>query len=140
MSNIDHLKIYTDGGALNNPGPAAIAAVFYDQNGDLIWKKAKSIGRATNNVAEYQALIYALQHAKRYHPKKITLLSDSQLLVFQLTGRYKIKEPEIKNLFIKSWNLLIDHKRNVDFKYIPREKNREADSLVKSILGQQKLL
>lgn len=135
-----NLIIYIDGGALNNPGPAAIGVVFQDKQGNIIWKKSKTIGQATNNIAEYEALIYALQQAKRYKPKKVEVRSDSQLLVSQMTGKYKLKELEIIKLFIKAWNLLIDYQHRVKFTLIPREENQAADALVKQALGRGGLI
>ena len=130
--------IYTDGGALGNPGPSGIGVVI-NING-AIKKYSENIGEGTNNRAEYKALIFALKKIKSLLGKKniknaeIECFSDSQLIVNQLSGKYKIKEEDLKPLFIDAWNLKIEFK-NVSFSYIPRENNKEADSLVKEALA-----
>ena len=132
--------VYTDGGALNNPGPAAIGVVI-KTTGKLFPKKySEYIGKATNNQAEYKALIFALRKLKSLFGKKkikdlnIEFHLDSKLLVEQLNGRYKILEKDLQPLFLEAWNLKIDF-GDVSFKYIPREKNKEADALVKEQLS-----
>jgi ribonuclease HI len=131
--------IYTDGGARGNPGPAAIGAVVGDK------EYAESIGKATNNIAEYKAVIFALKKAKQRIGKEkaketeLKINSDSELMVNQLNGAYQIKNSNIGELFIKIWNKKQDFK-NVTFAHIPREKNQHADALVNKILNKQKLL
>lgn len=133
--NSDILTIYTDGGSRNNPGPAAIAAVFY-QNGKKITEHSAFIGHATNNEAEYQALILALQKAKPLKAKNIDFFLDSELAVKHLNHKYKIKDEKIIPLFIKVWNLTLDFGK-VTFTHIPREKNKEADALLNKILDAE---
>lgn len=123
------LIIYTDGGARGNPGPAAIAIVIYDQNKKLIGKYSKYLGKATNNQAEYQAVIYALEKAKQLKAEEIDFYLDSKLLVEQLNRRAKIKNFKLGRSFIKIWNLSQNFKK-INFYYLPREKNKEADKLV----------
>ena len=135
------ITIYTDGGARNNPGPAAIGVVIQKQ-GQTLKKYNEFIGEATNNEAEYQAIIFALKKAKLLFGKKktkemeIELYSDSELAIKQLNHDYKIKETNLQPLFIKVWNLTIDFKQ-VSFKHILREKNKEADRLVNQALDEQ---
>jgi len=126
--------IYTDGGARGNPGPAAIGLVIYDENKNLIKEYSKFIGEATNNQAEYQAVIYALEKAKQIKAEEIDFYLDSELLVEQLNRRAKIKNFELGRAFIKIWNLSQNFKK-INFYYIPREKNREADRLVNITLN-----
>ena len=143
------LRIYTDGGASGNPGPAAIAVVFKNEKGEIIWQKNKAIGQATNNQAEYQAVIFALKKVKLLYGKKkakqmeIEIKVDSELIAKQLNHEYKIKEKDLIPLFIKIWNLMLDFSQ-VSFKYLSREKNKESDRLVNQALdnqeGVQKLL
>ena len=134
--------IYTDGGSRGNPGPAAIGAVFCNEKGQVIKKYSEYLGEATNNEAEYQAVIFALKKFKALFGKKlaknseIEIKSDSELLIRQLNGLYKILEPKIQPLFLKTWNLKLDFKK-VKFKHISREKNREADRLVNEVLDSQ---
>ena len=134
--------IYIDGGSRNNPGPAAFGIVFANEKGKVSKKYSQYIGKATNNEAEYQALIFAFKKAKALFGKEkikilpIEIRSDSKLLVKQMQGQYKIVNPKIQTLFLKAWNLKIDFK-NLKFSFIPRERNREADRLVNEVLDQQ---
>lgn len=134
--------IYTDGGSRGNPGPAAIGVVFCNEKGEIFKKYSQYLGELTNNEAEYQAVIFALKKFKALFGKvisknsEIEIRSDSELLINQLNGKYKILEPNIQDLFITLWNLKIDFKKVV-FKFISREKNKEADKLVNEALDAQ---
>ena len=134
--------IYTDGGSRGNPGPSATGVVFCNEKGQVIKKYLEYLGEATNNEAEYQAVILALKKFKALFGKKlaqnteIELRSDSELLIKQLNGEYKILEPKIQSLFIAVWNLKLDFKK-VKFKLISREKNKEADQLVNEAIDNQ---
>jgi len=135
--------IYTDGGSRGNPGRAAIGVVFCNEKGHVCKKYSEYLGDdLTNNEAEYQAVIFALQKFKALFGKKLAESSevemrmDSELLVKQLNGEYKVMEPKIQELFLKIWNLKIDFKK-VRFNHIPREKNKEADALVNDCLDGQ---
>lgn len=133
--------IYTDGGARGNPGPAAIGVVI---NGPAEIKKyGEYIGEATNNEAEYKAVIFALKKLKQLIGKEkakseaeAEIHLDSELLASQLNGEYKIKEKKLQHLFLEVWNLKQDFK-SVGFKYIPREDNRGADKLVNQALDKE---
>jgi len=144
---IEKVEIFSDGGAIGNPGPAGIGVIIKIKNKKEIVKTySKYIGRATNNEAEYWALIFGLSELKKILGKKVAKMvevvcfSDSKLLVNQLNGKYKLKETKLFPLFIKIWNLKTDFK-NVKFIYLEREKNL-ADNLVKEALRskQQKPL
>jgi len=137
--------INTDGGAIGNPGPAGIGVVI---KGEAREKKySEKIGNGTNNQAEYKALIFALKKTKLLFGKKnaknieVDCYLDSELLVKQLNGEYKIKEKDLKPLFIEVWNLKTEFK-NVKFIHVPREQNKEADDLVKKAIdiNQSKLI
>lgn len=134
--------IYTDGGSRGNPGPAAIGIVFCNEKGVIFKKYSEYLGEATNNQAEYQAVISALKKFKQVFGKKlasqteIEVRSDSELLIRQLNGEYKILEPQIQSLFMTIWNLKLDFKK-VKFKLISRIKNQEADRLVNETLNNQ---
>ncbi|MDD5552016.1 MAG: ribonuclease HI family protein [Candidatus Pacebacteria bacterium] len=125
--------INTDGGAIGNPGPAGIGVIIKDEGKEK--KYSEKIGNATNNEAEYKALIFSLKKTKLLFGKKnvknieLDCYLDSELLVKQLNGEYKIKEKDLQQLFIEVWNLKIDFK-NVKFIHVPREQNKEADALV----------
>ncbi len=126
--------IYTDGASKGNPGPARIGVVICDEKERALKEYSKDIGNATNNEAEYQAVIFALKKIKALYGKKVTkeaeieIKSDSELLVSQLNRKYKILDPKIQKLFIQLWNLTIDFKK-VIFTLIPREANKRADKL-----------
>ena len=135
--------IYTDGGSRGNPGKAAIGVVFCNEMGQVINKYGEYLGDGlTNNDAEYQAVIFALKKFKAVFGKKIAevseveIRSDSELLVNQMNGKYKLENEKIQKFFIEIWNLKIDFE-SVKFKAIPREKNREADALVNEALDAQ---
>jgi len=126
--------IYTDGGSRGNPGPSAIGAVVGGK------EYGQAIGQATNNVAEYSAVIFALKKAKQLLTKvkarqtDVELRTDSELLVKQLNGEYKIKDADLQPLFIEVWNLKQDFK-SVTLTHITRDKNKKADSLVNKALN-----
>jgi ribonuclease HI len=135
--------VYTDGGSRGNPGPGAVGVVFCNQKGEVFKKYSQYLGENfTNNEAEYQAVIFALKKFKSLFGKKlaknseIELKSDSELLIKQLQGLYKILEPKIQLLFIAAWNLKLDFKK-VKFTFVSREKNKEADNLVNEALDSQ---
>jgi len=127
--------IYTDGGSRGNPGPSAIGVVFCNERGQVIKKYAEKLEEGTNNEAEYQAVIFALKKFKALFgntlakSSEIEIRSDSELLIKQLNGEYKILDPKIQPLFLTVWNLKLDFKK-IKFKLIRREQNKEADRLV----------
>lgn len=136
--------IYTDGGSKGNPGPSAVGVVFYNEKKEIIKKYSEFLeGNLTNNEAEYQAVIFALSKFKALFGKKlaknseIELKSDSELIIKQLNGQYKVLDSKIQSLFLKAWNLKMDFKR-VKFKQVSREKNKEADKLVNEALDAQR--
>lgn len=135
--------IFTDGGSRGNPGPAAIGVVFCSERGEIIKKYSEYLGEnLTNNEAEYEAVIFALKKFKALFGKKlaksteIEIRSDSELLIKQLNGNYKVLDSKIQLLFIALWNLKIDFKK-VKFTLISRQKNGEADRLVNEALDSQ---
>ncbi len=135
--------IYGDGGSRGNPGPAAIGVVFCNEKNQPIKNYSQYLGKdLTNNEAEYKAVIFALKKFKALFGKKlaknseIEMRSDSELLVKQLKGEYKILDNKIQPLFLEVWNLRLDFKK-VKFRLIPREKNKEADRLVNEALNAQ---
>lgn len=136
------ITIYTDGGSRGNPGKAAIGVVFCNEKGEVIKKFGEYLGdNLTNNEAEYQAVIFALKKFKALFGKviakvsEVEVRSDSELLVNQMNGKYKLENENIQKFFIEIWNLMIDFK-GVKFKAIPRERNKEADAMVNEALDQ----
>lgn len=131
------LKIYTDGGSINNPGPSAISFVAYFED-KKVYDFSSKIGVNTNNFAEYSALLKALEWVKQNNKRvfsKITILSDSNLMVNQLRGLYKVKNAIIREFIMKIRILEQEIKKPIVYKHIPREENRPADSLVKKELS-----
>ncbi len=134
--------VYTDGGSRGNPGPAALGVVIADEKGSTIKTYAKTLGRKTNNEAEYAALVFALEKVKALFGKEkigrmeVEIRMDSELAVKQLGHEYKMEEEKLQPLFMKVWNLTIDYGK-VHFVHIPREKNREADRLVNDALDKE---
>ncbi|MDR3643185.1 MAG: ribonuclease HI family protein [Candidatus Doudnabacteria bacterium] len=126
-----NLIINTDGGARGNPGPAGIGVVIRNAENQIIAEHKQYIGEATNNVAEYKALILALSEALAHSPTPLALeiRMDSELIVRQMQGRYKIKEPTLKLLAAEVLKLIKNFK-HVAFSHVPREQNKEADKLV----------
>lgn len=132
---LDVIKIYTDGGSRGNPGPAGIGVWIETLNK----KYGEYIGKKTNNVAEYEALIFGLKKLKQLLGKdktrqyEIECYLDSELVVKQLNHEYKLKDENVQKNFIEIWNLMLDFK-NVKIIHIPREKNSIADGLVNQAL------
>lgn len=139
MSTEKKFIVYTDGGARGNPGPAAIGVVICDKNGTPLKKYGEYLGEATNNEAEYKAVIFALKKIKALWGKEnaknsqVKVFTDSELLSRQMKGEYKIENSSIQKLFLELWNLKLDF-AEVDFNTIPREKNKFADRLVNETL------
>ncbi len=135
MNKLKIYKIYTDGGARGNPGPAACGAVIRNEREEIILEASKFIGIATNNQAEYKALILALEEVQNIFTKEksgekhIECHLDSELVVKQLNKEYKIKNEGLKPLFTQVCGL-ISNFDSVKFIYIPREQNKSADKLV----------
>lgn len=136
--------IYCDGGSRGNPGPAAIGVILTDEKGKVIKEYAEKIGRATNNEAEYEAAIFGLQKAKllfgrrKIKTMEIEARMDSEFVIKQLNGKYKILDRRIEQLFLKTWNLKVDF-GEVKFIYISRNENIEADRLVNRALGSKRI-
>ena len=136
-----HYIIYTDGGSRGNPGPSAIGVVI---EGPEIGKKeyGEYVGETTNNIAEYQAMVFALKKLKqligsdRAAESTVEVRADSELLVRQLSGEYKVKEENMQDLFMEVWNSRLDFKK-VDFVHVVREQNKQADRLVNYALDKE---
>jgi ribonuclease HI len=128
------LIIYTDGASSGNPGPAAIGAVIQDGQGRVISRISRRIGRATNNQAEYRAIITALGEAVRLGAGEVDIKSDSELVVKQLKGRYRVKKAILRPLYQEVVKL-VGSLEAFSITHIPREQNREADRLANRALG-----
>lgn len=128
------LHLFTDGGSRGNPGQAAIGCVLIDPLDDkILCKHAECIGVETNNIAEYKALIAGLKMAQNYHPNTLICHLDSELVVKQLIGEYRVKMPTFQPLIQE----ILQQKTQfptVEFRHIPRHKNMRADALVNQVL------
>ena len=129
------LEIHIDGACSGNPGEAAIGVVVR-REGKILKEIARSIGVATNNVAEYSALICALQEALIQKEENVSIFTDSELVYKQLKGEYQVKHPTIKPLFEQVRHLAQGIK-HLDLKCVPREQNKDADRLATSVLKKQ---
>jgi ribonuclease HI len=126
----DVLSIYIDGASLGNPGPSGIGAVIKDSGGKVIRELSRHIGVATNNVAEYKALLAGLEEAKRLGARRVEVYADSELVVNQVGGTWRIKDDKLKPLFSAAKKLL-DSFSSHRLEHIERDKNRAADRLAK---------
>lgn len=142
MKAKEKIIIYTDGGSRGNPGPAAVGYVILDAKGAILKAAGETLGRKTNNEAEYEAVIRALKKLKalvgKEHTKTmaVEIRADSELLVRQLNHEYKIESETVIPLFIQIWNLMLDF-GGIVFTHVPREQNREADRMVNQALDRE---
>ncbi|MEP6625517.1 MAG: ribonuclease HI family protein [Acidimicrobiia bacterium] len=130
------VRIFCDGGSRGNPGPAGIGAVVLDASREparVLTTVSETIGIATNNVAEYQALISGLEAAAEFDAHRIEVRADSQLLIRQLEGRYRVKNAGLQPLYRRAMELLRGY-AEVDLQHVYREDNTEADALVNAAL------
>ncbi len=127
-NEIDLIVVNTDGGSRGNPGESGIGVAVFDKDSNLINEASDYLGVATNNIAEYKALILGIKLSMEYNAKKILFKSDSELMVKQIKGEYRVKNPQLKLLFTEVQNLL---KKLPNWKivHVRREENREADLL-----------
>ena len=128
--------VHVDGGSRGNPGPAAAAAVVHGPDGEVLDEATATIGRATNNVAEYRGLLLGIERAKALGATEVELINDSELVAHQVNGRYKVKHPDMKPLHAQALAALRDFER-WSLRPVRREKNAEADALVNRALDAQ---
>lgn len=126
--------LYTDGGSRGNPGPSGIGVVILDERRKKVKELSKYIGEATNNIAEYNALILALEEACLLSADDVVVYVDSELMTRQLTGEYRVKSAEIKPLFEKALGMLKAFS-SFEIKHIAREKNKDADKLANKAIN-----
>jgi ribonuclease HI len=137
---LERLMLFSDGGARGNPGPAAVAYIAVTETGQLIKADSRFIGNATNNQAEYEALIAALVFAKTFNAEEVTCHLDSELVGKQLKGEYRVKNPELQKL----WRIATDLKgcfKKICFMNVPRTNPyiQRADSLVNKTLDERQI-
>jgi ribonuclease HI len=129
----ERLLVHVDGGARGNPGPAAIAAVLAEREGGLLEEHAEVIGRATNNVAEYRALLLGIERAKALGARELELVGDSELIARQVRGEYRVKDPALRELHSQV-TAALDGFERWTIRNVPREENERADRLVNEAL------
>jgi ribonuclease HI len=129
-----YIEIFIDGGARGNPGPAGIGVLILDGTGKKLKEVSKYIGEATNNIAEYNALLYGLEEALILRADQIKINLDSELVAKQLGGEYRVKDENLRPLFERAVNMLKSFK-NFEINHIVREKNKEADKLVNKAIN-----
>ncbi|MDZ4246691.1 MAG: ribonuclease HI family protein [Dehalococcoidia bacterium] len=127
-----HIIIKFDGASRGNPGPAGIGVILENSRGEVVGKVVKRIGVATNNQAEYSALIAGIEAALRLGAVSLDIRGDSKLIVEQIRGNYKVKEPKLKSLFQTACRLLTRCEK-YSIKWVPREANSEADKLIDNL-------
>ena len=129
----DRLVVNVDGGARGNPGPAAIAAVLQDAGGELLEERSELIGEATNNVAEYRALLLGIERAAARGAEQLDLVGDSELVVRQVKGQYKVKDATLRELH-RQVLLALQGFEEWTIRHVGRDQNAEADRLVNAAL------
>ena len=129
------LVLHVDGGARGNPGPAAAAAVLSTPDGDLIDEVAQTLGTATNNVAEYRALLLGLARARELGADEVEVIGDSELVAKQISGAYKVKHPAMRPLYLDAMAALRVFDR-WSMRTVPRAQNARADALVNATLDE----
>lgn len=131
-----HLIVNFDGGARGNPGPAAIAAVVSTPGGEIVEERSLPIGEATNNVAEYRALLLGLELARELGAESIELVGDSELIVRQVRGEYRVKDPGLRPLHAAATEAARGFGR-WSIRNVPRAENAAADALVNAALDER---
>jgi ribonuclease HI len=135
---LEEAVVNTDGGSRGNPGEAACAVVLHDGKGEEFLRRAKRLGVATNNQAEYEGAIYALELAAQLGARRVVLRTDSELVARQLTGDYKVKNEGLKPYHARARELMSDFER-VTVTHVPRAENKIADKLVNACLDGKEL-
>ena len=133
----DTATMHIDGAARGNPGPAGLGLVIEDTEGMRLWGGCKYIGSATNNRAEYLALIEGLRKAAEWKPDRLEVYMDSQLVVEQVAGRFKVRNPDLRPLHTQVVNLLRGFPK-VTVEHVPRERNRGADALANKAIDEKR--
>lgn len=129
------LTLHSDGGSRGNPGPAGAGAVLYDEQGQEVAALSRYLGRTTNNEAEYQALLMGLKRAQELGAQRLTVKMDSELIVRQLEGKYRVKAPGLKPMYDQAKRLLQGF-ASVTIQHVRREFNKRADELANQAMDQ----
>lgn len=135
MADPRQVTIYTDGAARGNPGPAGLGVVVLDERGKILSELARYIGETTNNQAEYHGLLAGLEEAARLGARGVRVRMDSELVVRQLSGTYRVKSPDLLPLFqrVRTWRARF---QSFEVKHVSREENRRADALANAAIDE----
>ncbi len=133
------LLAYIDGSSKGNPGKAGYGIVLMDEKGNKLETVSQYIGQATNNVAEYRALLGCLELTRKYRADFLVVYSDSQLLVNQISGTYQVKKPHLQKLHTKVMRFLEEGSISLEISHVPRGKNKEADKLARQAVRRRSL-
>lgn len=136
MTTNSEVWLFTDGGSRGNPGPAACAAVLMTPEGEILDREGKYLGETTNNMAEYEGLLLGFALLKKHTVQNVKLHMDSELIVMQMNGAYRVKEPRLKEKWEQA-KLLKAEIAQLKIVHVRREKNKEADALVNEVLDAQ---
>jgi len=132
---VETIFLFTDGASRGNPGLAAAGVIIKDEKGKVLFEKGQFLGRTTNNEAEYRALLLGLVKAQDFKPDRLVSLLDSELVFYQVSGGYRVKNPNLAQLYLQ-----VKAQENkfpkVIYKHIPREKNTHADALANEALDK----
>jgi ribonuclease HI len=132
---VKRVIVNVDGGSRGNPGPAAIAAVATDPSGEVLAERSETIGEATNNVAEYRALLLGIEMAKELSPDEVEYVGDSKLIVEQVKGNWKVKQDHLRPLHTKVKDALRDLPK-WSIRHVKRDDNERADELLNEALDE----
>ena len=130
------IRVYSDGAARGNPGPAGAGAVLTDSAGNVIARLGRYLGRQTNNVAEYEGLLLGLKHARELGYREVEVRADSQLLILQLKGEYAVRHAGLKPLHAEALRVLRSFDR-FDLQHVPREENALADEMSNRAIDEE---
>lgn len=136
--------LYADGGARGNPGPAGAGAVVFDSIGKRVAEVADYLGVATNNIAEYEAIIRGLKKLLEEFPDghfkthQVLVRMDSKLVIEQMKGNYKVKHPNLVPRYLEAKNVIARNFGSVNFEHVPRERNRDADELANKAMDKKR--
>jgi ribonuclease HI len=130
------LRVYCDGAARGNPGPAGAGAVLVEPSGQVVDKLGKFLGHQTNNYAEYMGLLLGLKRARELDVNEVEVFADSELMIRQLGGRYQVKSPSLRPLYVEALAVLNGFER-VKLVHVPREMNRAADEMTNRAIDER---
>ena len=133
--NKNKLIIYCDGGSRGNPGPAGLGAVIYDEDKNILFEISEYLGVTTNNQAEYKGVLQAIKKAKELKAKELTFYLDSELIVKQMNGQYRVKNRDLIPLYMKIRKYVLEFQK-VEFNHVRREYNKEADALANMAMDE----